>query len=68
MDLGNSSLILDMRKVQGEKGNRQKKYINNKKLLEEILYHSQHMYETYIRENGMKFSTTDSLFRFVKFE
>ena len=68
MDLGNSSLILDMRKVQGEKGNRQKKYINNKKLLEEILYHSNHMYETYIRENGMKFTTTDSLFRFVKFE
>ena len=40
MDFSNSSLILDMRKVQGEKGNRQKKYINNKKLLEEILYHS----------------------------
>ena len=68
IDLGNSSIILDMREVQGEKGNKQKKYIKNKKLLEEILYHSKHMYETYIRENGMKFTTADSLFRFVKFE
>jgi hypothetical protein len=57
-----------MRKLQGDKENRQRKYIKNKKLLEEIIYQSKHMYSTYIEENRMKFTSTDSIYRFVKFE
>ena len=68
LDIDTSALILDMRKIQGDKEDRQKKYISNKKLLEEIIYHSKHMYNTYIEENRMKFTSTDSIYRFVKFE
>ena len=68
LDIETSSLILDMRKIQGDKENRQKKYIKSKKLLEEIIYQSKHMYNTYIKENRMKFTSADSIYRFVKFE
>ena len=68
LDIETSALILDMRKIQGDKEDRQRKYINNKKLLEEIIYHSRHMYNTYIEENRMKFTSADSIYRFVKFE
>lgn len=68
LDIETSSLILDMRKIQGDKEDRQRKYINNKKLLEEIIYHSKHMYNTYLEENRMKFTSADSIYRFVKFE
>ena len=68
LDIETSALILDMRKLQGDKENRQRKYIKNKKLLEEIIYQSKHMYSTYIEENRMKFTSTDSIYRFVKFE
>ena len=68
LDIETSSLILDMRKIQGDKENRQKKYIKSKKLLEEIIYQSKHMYNTYIEENRLKFTSTDSIYRFVKFE
>ena len=68
LDIETSSLILDMRKIQGDKENRQRKYIKNKKLLEEIIYQSKHMYSTYIEENRMKFTSTDSIYRFVKLE
>ena len=68
LDIETSALILDMRKLQGDKENRQRKYIKNKKLLEEIIYQSKHMYSTYIEENRMKFTSTDSIYRFVKLE
>ena len=68
LDIETSSLILDMRKIQGDKENRQKKYIKSKKLLEEIIYQSKHMYNTYIKENRMKFTSADSIYRFVKLE
>ena len=68
LDIETSSLILDMRKIQGDKENRQRKYIKNKKLLEEIIYQSKHMYNTYIEENRLKFTSTDSIYRFVKLE
>ena len=69
LDLGTSSIILDMLKIQGNKGdNHNKKYINNKHLFDEILYHSKNLFNSYINENGMKYVTTDLIFRFVKFE
>ena len=69
LDLGTSSIILDMLKMQGNKGDsHNKKYINNKNLFDEILYHSKNLFNSYINENGMKYVTTDLIFRFVKFE
>ena len=69
LDISNSSIILDMRKVQGNKNeNIIKSYNINPKLLEEILYHSKNMFDSYVKENEMRFVATDSLFRFVKFE
>lgn len=68
LDIETSALILDMRKIQGDKEDCQRKYVNNKKLLEEIIYHSKHMYNAYVEENKMKFTSTDSIYRFVKFE
>ena len=69
LDISNSSIILDMRKVQGNKNvNLKKSYKINPKLFEEILYHSKNMYNSYIKENEMKFISTDSIYRFVKFE
>ena len=69
LDLESSSIILDMLKIQGVKGdNHNKKYINNKSLFDEILYHSRNMLNSYVSKNGMKYTTTNSIFRFVKFE
>ena len=69
LDLNSSSIILDMLKIQGSKEEiHNKKYINNNKLFEEILYHSKNMYNSYISKNEMKYITTDSIYRFVKFE
>lgn len=69
LDLESSSIILDMLKIQGVKGdNHNKKYINNKSLFDEILYHSRNMLNSYVSKNGMKYITTNSIFRFVKFE
>ena len=69
LDLNSSSIILDMVKIQGSKEEiHNKKYINNNKLFEEILYHSKNMYNSYISKNEMKYITTDSIYRFVKFE
>ena len=44
------------------------KYLKNKKLFEEILYHSRQMYQSYLKEYNMRYTTTDATFRFVKFE
>ena len=69
LDLETSSIILDMLKMQGNRGdNHNKKYIKNKNLFDEILYHSKNMYNSYVNENGMRFVTFDSIYRFVKFE
>ena len=69
LDLESSSIILDMLKIQGVKGDsHNKKYINNKSLFDEILYHSRNMLNSYVSKNGMKYTTTNSIFRFVKFE
>ena len=69
LDLETSSIILDMLKIQGNKGdNHNKKYINNKNLFDEILYHSKNLFNSYVNENGMKYVTTDLIYRFVKFE
>ena len=69
LDLSTSSIILDMRKIQGNKGdNKNKHYIFNNKLFEEVLFHAKHMYNTYKSDNDMRFISSDSIYRFVKFE
>ena len=69
LDVNSGKIILDMVKMQGGKGNKKnKKYYKYQKLLEEILYHSKNMCNSYIREYEMKFTTEQENFRFVKFE
>ena len=70
LDLHTSSLILDMRKIQGSQEIiRYKKYINNNNtLFEVLLHHAENMYNSYIKENNMVFTNNDSIYRFVKFE
>ena len=69
LDINSSSVILDMSKIQGEKNNKKnKKYYILKTLFEEIIYHSKHLYNDYIKENEMKYNSVGSDFRFVKFE
>ena len=69
LDANNLSVILDMCKIQGAKNSKKnKKFYKIEKLFEEITYHSKNLYNQYIRENDMKYSSTGSEFRFVKFE
>ena len=69
LDINSLSIILDMTKIQGERNNKKnKKYYMFKNLFDEIIYHSRHMYNEYIKENEMKFNSAGSDFRFVKFE
>jgi len=69
LDVSSGKIILDMVKMQGGKGHKKnKKYYKYQKLLEEILYHSKNMCNSYIREYEMKFTTEQENFRFVKFE
>lgn len=69
LDVNSGKVILDMAKMQGGKGSKKnKKYYKCEKLLEEILYHSKNMFNSYIREYEMKFTTEQENFRFVKFE
>ena len=69
LDVSSGKIILDMVKMQGGKGNKKnKKYYKYQKLLEEIIYHSKNMCNSYIREYEMKFTTEQENFRFVKFE
>ena len=69
LDLANSSIILDMAKIQGNKESSKKRnYIINNKLFDEILFHSKNMYNNYKSENDMKYVSADSMYRFVKFE
>jgi len=69
LDVNSNKLILDMVKIQGSKNSQKnKKYYKFEKLFEEILYHSKHLYNSYIREYDMKFTKEEEDFRFVKFE
>ena len=69
LDINSLSVILDMSKIQGDKNNKKnKKFYKLKNLFDEIIYHSKHMYDEYIKENKMKYNSTGSDFRFVKFE
>lgn len=69
LDVNSGKIILDMIKMQGGKSNKKnRKYYKYQKLLEEILYHSKNMCNSYIREYEMKFTTEQENFRFVKFE
>ena len=69
LDVNSNKLILDMVKIQGNKNSQKnKKYYKFEKLFEEILYHSKHLYNSYIREYDMKFTKEEEDFRFVKFE
>ena len=69
LDISNSKVILDMKKMQGEiNSKKNKKYYRFEKLFKEIIYHSKNLYNEYIKENGMKFTTVNSEYRFVKFE
>ena len=66
LDINTTSVILDMYKLQKRKKN--KKFFKLKNLFDEIIYHSKHMYNEYIKENEMRYNSTGSDFRFVKFE
>ena len=66
LDINTTSVILDMYKLQKRKKN--KKFFKLKNLFGEIIYHSKHMYNEYIKENEMRYNSTGSDFRFVKFE
>lgn len=66
LDINSTSVILDMYKLQKRKKN--KKFFKLKNLFDEIIYHSKHMYNEYIKENEMRYNSTGSDFRFVKFE
>jgi len=69
LDVNSNKVILDMIKIQGGKSNQKnKKYYKFERLFEEILYHSKHLYNSYIREFDMKFTKEEEDFRFVKFE
>ena len=69
IDLHTSSIILDMRKIQGSQEIiHYKKYINNNALFNVLLQHAENMYSSYIKENNMVFTSIDSIYRFVKFE
>ena len=69
VDMNNSEVILDMNKIQGIKQkSKNKKFYKCEKLYEEIIYQSKNMYNNYIKEYNMKYSSADSSFRFVKFE
>ena len=69
LDVNSNKVILDMVKIQGSKNNQKNiKYYKFEKLFEEILYHSKHLYNSYIREFDMKFTKEEEDFRFVKFE
>jgi hypothetical protein len=58
-----------MNKIQGIKQkSKNKKFYKCEKLYEEIIYQSKNMYNNYIKEYNMKYSSADSSFRFVKFE
>ena len=66
LDINTTSVILDMYKLQKRKKN--KKFFKLKNLFDEIIYHSKHMYNEYIKENEMRYNSSGSDFRFVKFE
>ena len=69
LDVNDLSVVLDMLKLQGEKNyKKNKKYYKFQILFDEIIYHSKHMYNEYIKENEMKYTLAGSDFRFVKFE
>ena len=69
LDINNFTVLLDMLKIQGEiSSKKNKKYYKFEKLFREIKYHSKNLYNEYIKENEMTFTTIDSEFRFVKFE
>ena len=69
LDVNSNKVILDMVKIQGSKNNQKnKKFYKFEKLFEEIIYHSKHLYNSYIREFDMKFTKEEEDFRFVKFE
>ena len=69
IDVPSSNVILDMVKIQGIKSEQKnKKYYKCEKLYEEIIYQSKNMYNNYIKEYNMKYTSADSDFRFVKFE
>ena len=69
LDIHNLSIILDLRKMQGIKNQRNnKKYYKCEKLFEEIIYHSKNMYNQYLGENDMKYVSMGLDYRFVKFE
>ena len=69
LDVNSNKVILDMVQIQGSKNNQMnKKYYKCEKLFEEIIYHSKHLYNSYIREFDMKFTKEEEDFRFVKFE
>ena len=66
LDINTEKIIFDLKKAQQSKKNI--KYMKNKKLFEEVLYHSRQMYHSYIKEFSMRYTTTDEAFRFVKIE
>ena len=69
VDISSSEVILDMVKLQGIKSSQKnKKFYKSEKLFEEIIYQSKNMYNNYVKEYNMKFTSADSDFRFVKFE
>ena len=69
VDISSSEVILDMVKLQGIKSTQKnKKFYKSEKLFEEIIYQSKNMYNNYVKEYNMKFTSADSDFRFVKFE
>ncbi len=66
LDINTEEILLDLKETQKNKKNR--KYYNNTYLFDEICYHSKQMYNSYIEENGMKSTSQESEYRFVKFE
>lgn len=69
MDINSLSVILDMCKIQGQKSaKKNKKYYKYENLFEEIIYHSKNLYNEYLKENEMRYSSIALNFRFVKFE
>ena len=69
VDVNSSHVMLDMNKIQGIKSEQKnKKYYKCEKLFEELIYQSKNMYNNYVKEHNMRYTSADSDFRFVKFE
>ena len=65
IDISTDKIILDLNRIQKINNI---KYYKTENIYQEILYHSQQLYQSYIDKYSMKFAKGDSSHRFIKFE